>query len=401
MTIAKGVSKKVSVKKETTWGTMASASGAKYFRRVKSNFNLTKATYESQEIRTDYQVADMRHGVRSADGTLDGELAPGSYSDLLGSVLARNFTSGATATAGVTIAASGSLFTITRATGSFITDSFLIGSVVRMTGAGLNVANAGNNALVVALSATALTVAQLSTTAFVPEGPIAAVTIAIVGKQTYAALTGHTDDSYTVEEFYSDIGQSEVYTGMKVGSADIKLPATGLVTCNFALKGKDLAQTGTSQYFTSPTASGTNGVFSSVSGALVVNGLPVALITQLDFKVDRGLTAADVVGSNVAADIFTGRIRVTGNFSTYFQDGTFRDYFNAENTISLVVALSTGSAPTADVMSFTLPKVKVGSATKADAETGIVNSHTFTALINSDVSAGLVPSTIMVQDTTL
>lgn len=401
MSIAKGISKKVSFRKETTWGTLASASGAKYLRRVKSNFNLTKATYESQEIRTDYQVADMRHGIRSADGTIDGELAPGSYSDLIGSVLARNFTTGATATASVTIAASGTLFTITRSTGSFITDSFLVGSIVRLTGAGLNAANAGNNALVVSLSAGALTVVQLSTTAFVPEGPIAAVTIAVVGKQTYAPLTGHTDDSYTVEEWYSDIGQSEVYTGMKVGSADIKLPATGLVTCNFALKGKDMAQTGTSQYFTSPTASGTNGVFGSVSGALVVNGTPVALITQLDFKVDRGLAAADVIGSNVAADIFTGRIRVTGNFSTYFQDGVFRDYFNAENVISLVVALSTGTDTNADVISFTLPKVKVGSATAADSEMGIVRSHTFTALINSDVSAGLAPTTIMVQDTSL
>jgi Phage tail tube protein len=188
---------------------------------------------------------------------------------------------------------------------------------------------------------------------------------------------------------------------MKVGSADIKLPSTGLVTCNFALKGKDMAQTGTSQYFTTPTASGTNGVFASVSGALVVNGAPVGLITQLDFKVDRGLNAADVVGSNVAADIFTGRIRVTGNFSTYFQDGVFRDYFNAENVVSLVVALSTGTAANADVISFTLPKVKVGSATAADAEMGIVRSHTFTALLNSDVSAGLAPTTILVQDTTL
>jgi Phage tail tube protein len=401
MTIAKGISKKVGYKKETTWGVLSGASGGKYIRRVKSNFNLTKATYESQEIRTDYQVADMRHGIRSADGAIDGELAPGSYSDFIGSVLARNFTTGATATAGVTIAASGSLFTITRATGSYITDGFLVGSVVRLTGAGLNTANVGNNALVVSLSATALTIAQLSTTAFVPEGPIAAVTVAVVGKQTYAPLTGHTDDSYTFEEFYSDIGQSEVYTGMKVGSADIKLPSTGLVTCNFALKGKDMAQTGTSQYFTTPTASGTNGVFASVSGALVVNGAPVGLITQLDFKVDRGLNAADVVGSNVAADIFTGRIRVTGNFSTYFQDGVFRDYFNAENVVSLVVALSTGTAANADVISFTLPKVKVGSATAADAEMGIVRSHTFTALLNSDVSAGLAPTTILVQDTTL
>jgi len=69
MAVAKGVSKKVAYKKESSWGTLAGASGAKYIRRVTSNFNLTKDTYESAEIRTDFQTADMRHGIRSVNGS--------------------------------------------------------------------------------------------------------------------------------------------------------------------------------------------------------------------------------------------------------------------------------------------------------------------------------------------
>ena len=402
MAIAKGVQKKVAYKKETTWGTLAGAAGGKYLRRVTSNFNLAKETYESAEIRTDYQVADMRHGVRSADGALNGELSPGSYSDFMAAVVAKDFVvGGVTTAASITIAASGAFYTITRAAGSFLTDGFFVGNVVRLTGAGLNPANVGNNCLIASMTATALTVVLLSGTVLVAEGPIATVNVTVIGKQTYAPLTAHTDDSFTFEEFYDDIDQSEVYTGMKVGSMAVQLPATGLVTCDFSMMGKDRAQTGTTQYFTTPTVAGTTGIFASVAGALVVNGLPVALITSLDLTVDRGLEAANVVGSNFAADIFTGRIRINGNFSTYFQDAVFRGYFDNESTISLVVALTTGVEKAADAISISLPKIKVGSAGKSDSELGIIQDHSFVALLNTVTTGGLVASTILIQDTTV
>ena len=158
MTIARGVGKKIAFKKETAWGELAGAASAKYLRRVTSAFNLTKETYESNEIRTDYQVADMRHGVRSAEGSLNGEFSPGSYTDFIQGVLARDFTAGGTATGlTVTIAAAGNLFTIARTAGSWITDGFFVGNVIRLTGASLNVANQDNNLLIVAITALQIT----------------------------------------------------------------------------------------------------------------------------------------------------------------------------------------------------------------------------------------------------
>ena len=62
MTISVGTAKKIGYKKETTFGTLAGTSGGKLLRRVTANFNLMKETYESNEIRTDRQVADYRHG---------------------------------------------------------------------------------------------------------------------------------------------------------------------------------------------------------------------------------------------------------------------------------------------------------------------------------------------------
>lgn len=402
MAIAKGVSKIVAYKKETTWGELAGDTGGKQLRRVTADFNLTKENYESNEINPSFQTIDSRHGVRSVEGSLEAELSPGTYSDFIGSILAKDFVAGGTTTgASLTIAASGDFYTVTRAAGSWLSDGFYVGSIVRLTGAGFNVANVGNNLLIVGLSATVATVVLLSDTPLVAEGPIAAADMAVVGKQSYVPLGGHTDQSYTVEQYFADIAQSEVYTGLKPASIALSLPSTGLVTASLSFMGKNLTQTGTTQYFTSPAATNTEGIFAAVSGAVIVNGVPVGLITSMDLSISRNQEAANVVGSNSAADIFVGRITATGSLSVYFQDAAFRNYFDDEAKISLIVALTTGEEKDAEAMSFTMGKVKVNSGSKTDAELGLTQSMDFQALQNDVTSGGLVASTILVQDTTL
>jgi len=91
MPFATGVAKQLRYKKESTWGAAPGASGAQLLRRVTSDLSLSKETYQSGEIRSDYQIADYRHGVRSVAGTVNGELSPGTYSDFVGSALRRNF----------------------------------------------------------------------------------------------------------------------------------------------------------------------------------------------------------------------------------------------------------------------------------------------------------------------
>ncbi len=84
MTIATGVNKQVKYKVESAWGTVPAAASSQLLRRITSDIDLTKDAYESNEIRTDYQVADMRHGSLSVGGTINGELSPGTYKDFMG-----------------------------------------------------------------------------------------------------------------------------------------------------------------------------------------------------------------------------------------------------------------------------------------------------------------------------
>ena len=400
MATASGINKVVSYKKETSFGTLPSpTTGGQTLRRVSSTFNLTKETYQSEEIRTDYQLVDFRHGVRAVEGSISGELSAGTYADFLASALARNWTAATPSALGSTnIASVGGTYTITRTTGSWLTDAVRVGNIIRLTG----FATLSNNVnlLVIALTTTVATVVALNGIMLVNETVASGGAYKVQGKTTYAPTTGHTDDSYTFEEWYADIGQSEVTVGNKVNTVGIALPATGLTTVDLSFMGQDLKQRGVSQFFTSPTAQNSNGIFAAVNGALIVNGAPVALVTGANFNINRNMTSEAVVGSNIKPEIYEGRIIVDGDFTTLYQDGTFAGYFDEETEISLVVALTANSLPNSEFMSFTIPRLKLSTDTKDDGEKGIVSSNSFQALKGFGAN-GFEATTLMIQDSTL
>lgn len=395
MAISNGTAKVVAYKKETNFGELAGNTAGKQLRRVTADFNLTKEAYSSNEIRTSRQNASSTHGVRSAEGSLSAELSAGSYADFMGSILARDFTTvilGAAVQTTVTVV--GTTYQFVRSTGSFTTDGFRPGLIVNTAGL-TDIDDNGRDFLITAVSALTATFVPLDTLgAPAAQAVASSVTFTAPGKHTFIPATGHTNQSYTIEEWYSDIAQSQVFTGMKVNSMGVSMPSTGIVTLDFGFVGKDMAQTGTTQYFTTPTAQSTSGVMAAVNGAVIVNGQPVALITSIDFTVDRATENATAVGSNSLAEIFTGRILVTGNMSVYFTDANFRNYFNNETEVSLVMGVSTNACGTGSAMSFYLPRVKVNSFGLADAELGITASASFEALESCD---GL--STIFINDT--
>ena len=409
MPLAQGISKIVAYKKEGTWGAtpaVGPVAGGTAMRRVTAAFNLSKETYQSEELRTDYQISDMRHGVRSAEGSLSGELSAGSYKDFMAAVLTRDFTAGVTAahagTGAVTVAAAASagVYPVTRTTGSWITDGFRIGDVIRITaGTGLNADVLNKNLLIVAVtSATEIRVVVLNNSTMTPTASSAATAISVIGKKTWVPQTGHTNDSFIVEEWFANIGQSEVYTGVKVNSMGISLPATGMATVDIGFMGKDLAVTQTSQYFTSPTQ-GTGQVFAGVNGVVVFNGAPVAVITDASININRNLSNATVLGSNSIAEVFTGRAAVDGSLSVYFTDATARNAFKDETEVSLVFALTASNSATADVISIAMPRVKLNSFTRDDTETAITASMDFQALLNPATTNGGEITTISIQDT--
>lgn len=419
MAIASGIAKKLVIAEQSALGTIAAvdAATATYLRRVTSDVDLHKDTYQSAEIRTDAQMSDFRHGVRSVSGTIAGELSPGSYQLLMAGIMRKAWTAGvsmdvagAANVAAATTAGAAGTFTRDDVDGSWLKDGFKVGDVVRFTGWTPGTANNNHNFLITALTSTVMTVIALDGVAIVSEAKGGTIACSVVGKKTWVPDSAHTDLFYTIEHNYSDLDMSEVFTDCKPGSMAIKLPATGMATIDIGIEGLNMTpkSVGDAPYFTGPSASSTKGVCAGVNGAVFVAGAPVALITGMDFTVNANLSSEPVVGSNVKPDIFDGRVIVTGNMTVFFQDATFRDYFVNETEVSVVAAFTCNNDAKADFIAFTMPRVKVGGASKDDGEKGLIMTMPFTALFNGTGGAATgatatnaLTTTLSIQDSSL
>lgn len=405
MTIAQGIKKKVIIKKQSGLGSPATGSGGQDLRRVSCNLALTKETFQSNEIRTDQQISDMRHGSKQVGGSLNGELSPKTYQDLFAAVLRKSFASAFTAITGLTltIAASGSLFTVTRGSGSFISDGVKVGHVASITAGSVATANLNNRFVVVSLTATELTVKPIGATALVADTGITSCTITASGLASYVPSTGHTSDYFSIEQYYSDLAQSELFTDVKPTNASVTIPANAMATVDFPLVGLNMT-TNTSQQITSTNVITTTGVAAGTTGALILGGTASAVITSINFDINGNVAVADaVVGSTTRPDVFDGSVVVTGSFTAHFDSVTYRDLFINETEASLVVVLATTPAKNTDFVAFTLPRVKLSSADPSDAQTGLTRTFNFTAIKHEGVLNGTADTTcqqttVMIQD---
>lgn len=411
MGLESGIFKQLAYKIETTYGTAAGQASGQQLRRIESTIDLSKDSYESNEKRPDMQTADARHGVRRVQGAIKGEMSAGTWKDFLALVCKRDFTAVTSITgASITIGAGVSgVYPISRATGSWLTDGVKVGHVIRFTAGSLNASNLNKNILVVDItSATALSGIVLNGSTLTAEGPIASVTVALPGKQTYMPVTGHTDKALSIEHWFPSVPTSELYLGCKIGKASFDLPPTGMANVSFDVMGQDMADTTAkrsavalnSQYFTSPTATTTTNSMAAVNGIVRLGGGTMVTMTGLKFDLAPGFSGDPVVGSNVIPNQFAGRMKVTGEFSLYFDSTTQRDAFINETEVDLVAVFTASNDAAADFMSHVMPRVKVMSAGKNDPDGGIVQTFQFQALLNSAGGSGVKTekTTYLVQD---
>jgi hypothetical protein len=409
MGIAAGVFKQLAYKVESTYGVAAGTSGGQLLRRTQSTLDLSKDTYQSNEMRSDFQVADFRHGVRRVGGKIDGELSPKTYGEFFAALMKRDFAA-VTAITGlsITIAGSGPTYTVTRASGDYISGGLKVGDVIRLSAGSFNVANSNKNLLIVTLTATVATVVTLNGSAMVAEGPIASSTATVVGKKTFVPTSAHTDKAFSIEHWFPDVPASELFLGCKFSKASISLPPTGMATVSFDVVGQDFAETTakrtavalTSQYFSSPSAVTSTGVLTAVNGVVRIGGAAIATLTGLSVDITANYTGDPVVGANVVPNQFAGRVLVGGQATMYFESTTIRDAFVNETEVDLLAAFTTDNTATADFLTIVLPRVKFGGASKDDGEKGLVATLPFTALLNSAGGTGVSTekTTILMQD---
>lgn len=402
MTIASQIKRKVFIGKQSALGTTALTSAGKTYNYRDGGLSggLIKDAFESNTIRTDQQRQNASHGTRSVNKTLDQEFQIGGHTALLEGALRSSFAAAATTGALTTIGINASTRTISRASGSFITDGFKVGDIVRASG----FAASGNNnknfriTSVAALSMVFANDAWLGT--LTTEAAGATVTVAAAGKKLSVPLTGHTNDYFTIEEWNDDISQSELDTDCKVSSMAIAIPANGNATINFGFLGRN-ASYDTVQYFSNPTAAPSGDLLAGTTGLLTYNGVDSVVLTNVSINLDAGAEIKAVVGSNISPDVFTSAVVVSGSMAALYEDAAILGDFDAEIEAPLFVYLFANSSANSDFVIIKLPNIKINSAEKSTDGTAISLSSNFSAGVLLDGSTTKEQTTIVIVDSTV
>jgi hypothetical protein len=397
---AQGIAKQFVYKKQSGKGTPATGSGGQILRRRTANMTMARDTYENDEIVSHQQSTGATAGVKRGSGNYSGLLSGLTFQELFAALLRKAWAATSNLTSlSLTIAASGSDYTVTRGAGDFLTGGIKIGDVVRITAGSFDAANTNKNLLVLGVTSTVLTVRPLNGSSMTAEGPVASATIAVPGKKVWAPTSNHTDDWFTVEEWYPDVPASELNTDVKVGQTQINIPATGNATVDIQFVGLSRSLS-SSQQLTSPTAETTSPVLQSVNALIVVNGA-VTPLTGLQLTIDPGIQPGEAeVGSNTIGDVMRGRIKVSGQFTAKFTSTTLQQAYEDQSAINLLVTSTADATAASEFMAFTMSKVKLFGDTPDDGEKEIIRTYPFTAEINGSGGAALAnhQTIISIQD---
>jgi len=373
--IASGILKTTAWKKQAALGSAASGSGGKTARRVSSIFKADRDTFASNEIVSHHQSTGVAYGLQKADGNINGLLSAGTFAELIASILEADMAAGVVIAAQtVTYGGSSNAWTITG-TGFLTGTGLKIGDVVRASGGSVS-ANNARNFLITGLTNTVITFRALDG-ATVTSGSSTTTTVTTHNEKTHAPATGHTKDYYTVEEWYSDIEKSETFTDMRVGQVAVSLPATGNATVAIDFVGLNRVR-GVAQVLTTPTTT-TTAVMAASNGFISINGAAQAVATGINFTIaNSAANAGAVIGSNVGADVTTGRIMVSGTITAQFDSTTLQALYEGETNIAINVVLTGDNTGTSDFVSFTMPRVKLTGDAPDDGEKAIIRSYPFT-----------------------
>lgn len=356
--------------------------GGQELRRVTSTLSLGKDTYQSNEIATNRQISDFRHGIRRPTGEITGELSPGTYMDLIEAVFRATKVATFTKTQSdfTSIAATATSSKFTFGSSTWAAQLFKVGDVIRTSGMSVS----GNNGdyLITALSTVDATV----TPAPADQSADTTCSIARLGDKVFIPSSAHVNRKFLFEHNHVDLDISQLFSECRITSFGLSLPSTGLSTVRFGVTGRNMTiVTGlNAPFFTAPAASTATGIAAAVNGTIALAGTKIGILTGIEINQTMAVDAPAVVGQNFVPEIFLGRSVVTGTLTAFFQDETMLNYFVNETEVEIAGWLTLSSAVSGGGVAFFLPRVKMGGANiPLQGEGGLPITLPFQALLKA------------------
>lgn len=377
--MAEGSRRNLSYVEETEWGTTPSTPSMKLLRNTGGGgIQLQRDSLQSQEYRSDRQIAAMRLGNKRPTLEVPFEFSFGSFDDFLEGALFGEWAVAYKLTA-QTVSVDATAKTFSRTTGSWITDGVQVGDKIITTGF-IDAKNNGTFVVskVVALAITCATAADLVN---VTGGTGVAVTTT-----RQRLKQGVTKKFYTVEEGFTDIDQHQNIKGAMINGFTLAISTNAMVTGSFSLLAKSISAYSATPLDESPDAAPTTDPFDSYTGSLIEGGSS-AVVTAVNLSLNNGLEALFACFAEEAHRMGVGRANLTGSLSAFFEDATIANKFIAETESALVFTLTDldGNSYT-----ITVPRIKYTGSTKSVSENNVILDYPFQALADSTTSTCLI-----------
>jgi hypothetical protein len=313
--------------KEDTYGALTGSGDLKKVRHTGTTLALGKTTHVSEEIKSNRQIQDFRHGQKQIGGTVDFELSYGSLDEqfeaALGGTWAAKFAPYVIAS--LVISNAGTL----TAASSFV-ESLEVGDVIQLSGGDLDSANAGM------LRVTAAGTGQLSVVGLntLVSETATNVTVTCLTQELKAGVERR---SFTAMREFTDQTAEPLHFlfGLEINNLSLKVPLDGIVTGSMSYVGKSLSITDSVPPNTL-VESNDNRVFDSFTGVLQDGNDVLATVTEFSFTLENGITPRFAVGSDEVIGPGTiGRSNASGQIVTYFEDADLLRKFIDESQSSL------------------------------------------------------------------
>lgn len=346
------------IKRETTAGTAATATGATQLRIVGSDgLKLNRAIIQSQEKKSNALDADVRLGYKSVDGSFNAELSAGGATDILLEAVMRS-TWATAVTVGFATMTTVAVGTseVVAAGGSWITQGVRPGDIFTISGTSVS-GNNNKNTRVTALTTLTISVA---TGTFSTMTAAATGTLTILKKVKTA--TTPTSYTHTIEQYDQDIDLSELFLGCMCIGVKLSFKPGEMATAQYTFLGMDRTAltTGTSPYFTSPTLT-TSLQLVADDSTIRYNGAAVTTFTGMDVDFQITAKGEPVIGSLVTSAIFDNNLAVSGTVMGLRSDFSNLTLYDAETEFAMSVLLQEPTGAPAKCLSFYFPRVKLTS----------------------------------------
>lgn len=346
----------ISYKAETTLAVAATGAGGFEFRKNSgSGMQLTRATINPNEVRSDGKTTMGRLGSKSVAGTLGADLSLGTFDSLFEGGMRGTWDPAldvTQASAGLTSVTSNATSFIAAA-GSWLTAGFRVGDVFRASGLAAT-ANNSRNLRVTGVAALVLSVLEPLT---VDAAADTSFTFTRGKKLTMPSVPVRR--SYTFDEWFGDLDLSKTSTGCRVAGFKVNGQPDGMAVIEFMLAGVEQLtnNSASSPTLTSPTLTSTVPL-TWLDASIKVGAGDRTNLTAFEFMFTNGAATLPVIGSVISPDVFENNAVVTGSMSSTVQDFVDFDAFINEVEFEFHALLVEPETEPKDYISFFLPRLK-------------------------------------------